>query len=157
MSLFQTARWSRQLDTGAFEVDTDPARLPIDTAYDFIGRRSYWGKGMPLAVFQRSVAGALCFGVYHGDTLVGFARVITDGATIAYLGDVFIDENYRGRGLSKWLMECIHSHPDLTGLRRWMLFTADAHGLYQQFGWTAAARPERYMERLNQDVYVQPQ
>ena len=149
MSHFQAARWQQ----GAFEVDTDPARLDIDTAYDFIGRQSYWAAGMPRAVFERSVQGALCFGVYDGTRLVGFARVITDGATIAYLGDVFIDEAYRGQGLSKWLLSCIHAHPDLTHLRRWMLFTADAHGLYQQFGWTAAARPERYMERLNPDVY----
>ncbi|GAB7126462.1 GNAT family N-acetyltransferase [Silvimonas sp. JCM 19000] len=151
MSHFQTARWQQ----GAFEVDTDPARLDFDTAYDFIGRQSYWAAGMPVETFRRSVVGALCFGVYEGERMVGFARVISDGATIAYLGDVFIDTEYRGRGLSKWLLACIHAHPDLQSLRRWMLFTADAHGLYQQFGWTAAARPERYLERLNPDVYKQ--
>ncbi|MDR3426753.1 MULTISPECIES: GNAT family N-acetyltransferase [Silvimonas] len=153
MSHFQTARWQQ----GAFEVDTDPARLNLnlETAYDFIGRQSYWAKGMPFETFHRSVQGALCFGIYEGERLVGFARVITDGATIGYLGDVFIDTEHRGQGLSKWLLQCIHTHPDLQGLRRWMLFTADAHGLYEQFGWKPAARPERYLERLNTDPYKQ--
>ena len=151
MPHFQAARWQQ----GAFEVDTDPARLDLDTAYDFIARQSYWAQGMPRELFERSVQGALCFGMYRGDCMTGFARVVTDGATVAYLGDVFIDVPYRGQGLSKWLMTCIHAHPDLQNLRRWMLFTADAHGLYQQFGWTSAARPERYLERLNPDIYKQ--
>lgn len=142
-------RWQR----GAYEIDTDPARLDLEVAHDFIARRSYWGKGIPFDVFLRSVEGALCFGIYHGRTLVGFARVISDRATIAYLGDVYVDEAHRGQGLSKWLMQCVLAHPELQGLRRWMLVTGDAHGLYRQFGFTSLAAPERYMERLHPDPY----
>jgi len=140
-----------------FEIDTDPTRLDLDTAYDFIAGRSYWAKDMPRTTFARSVKGAVCFGVYHDEQMIGFARVITDGATIAYLGDVYIDEAWRGRNLSKWLMRCIDSHPDLQGMRRWILVTSDAHSLYEQFGYSLLDNPDRYMERVIPNIYQKKQ
>ena len=114
--------------------------------------RSYWAGGIPLATVQRSLEHALCFGVFRGSEQVGFARVISDRATFAYLADVFILEGHRGRGLSKRLMTAILRHPDLQGLRRWMLGTRDAHGLYEQFGFTRLANPARFMERHDPEV-----
>jgi GNAT superfamily N-acetyltransferase len=102
---------------------------------------------------QRAIDNSLCFGVYEGDKQIGFARVVSDFATFAYLGDVFILENYRGQGLSKWLMETIVEHPDLQGLRRWLLATKDAHGLYSQFGFDTLRLPQRWMERTAPDAY----
>ena len=104
---------------------------------------------------QKSIDNSLCFGVFEGDQQIGFARVITDRATYAYVGDVFILESHRGRGLGKKLMAAIMGHPELQGLRRWSLVTRDAHGLYQQFGFTALANPQRFMERHDPDVYQQ--
>jgi GNAT superfamily N-acetyltransferase len=141
---------------GEYEIDTDRARLDLQKAHALIDG-SYWAKGIPLETFRRSVEGACCFGIYHGTELVGFARVITDYATIAYLGDVIIEPAHRGRGLSKWLMACIHSHPDMQGLRRWMLITADAHGLYAQNGYKELAAPERWMERHTPNAYQRSQ
>ncbi|GAB3261318.1 GNAT family N-acetyltransferase [Chitinimonas naiadis] len=142
------SRWQR----GEYEIDTDPARLDLAQAHAFIAS-TYWAKDIPEATFRRSVAGALCFGVYQGATMIGFARVISDYATIAYLGDVYIAPEARGQGLSKWLMDCIVGHPELQGLRRWILLTGDAHGLYQQYGFTPLAAPERWMERADLNVY----
>jgi len=114
---------------------------------------SYWAKGIPLTTVEKSLAHSLCFALLDGHRQVGFARVISDYATIAYLNDVFVLSEYRGRGLSKWLMECITSHPELQGLRRWMLATRDAHGLYEKFGFTPLKKPEVFMERHNPGVY----
>lgn len=120
---------------------------------------SYWAEGIPRGVVARSIASSLCFGVYRtppgaGRPLqVGFARVITDKATFAYLGDVYVLEEQRGRGLSKRLMRAVREHPDLQDLRRFMLFTRDAHGLYRQFGFTAAQDPDRSMEIVDREVY----
>ena len=114
---------------------------------------SYWAENIPLEVVQRSIDGSLCFGVYQNDKQIGLARVITDEATFAYLCDVFINEVYRGRGLSKWLMETILSYPGLQGLRRFMLATKDAHGLYEQFGFVPLTLPERWMHIHQPDVY----
>lgn len=141
-------RWER----GEYAIDTDPAKLDLDTAHRFIAG-SYWAKDIPMATFRRSVQGAICFGVYHGTELVGFARVISDQATIAYLGDVFIAEAHRGQGLSKWLMDCIMAHPGLQGLRRWILLTGDAHELYRKYGFTDLAAPERWMELAVPNIY----
>lgn len=141
-------RWQR----GEYEIDTDPSRLDLAQAHAYIAA-TYWAQGMPFETFRRSVTGALCFGVYHGGDLVGFARVISDYATIAYLGDVFVAPEHRGQGLSKWLMDCLTGHPELQGLRRWILLTGDAHGLYQQYGFTPLAAPERWMERADLNVY----
>lgn len=138
---------------GEFLLSTDPARLDLDAIHGFL-TNCYWAKGIPREVVQRSIAHALCFGVYDGSgAQVGFARVISDFATVAYIGDVFVLETHRGRGLGKWMMECIMQHPALQGLRRWMLTTRDAHGLYVQAGFTPVKFPERYMELHNADVY----
>lgn len=139
-----------------YSVSTDPLWLDLDLVHRYLSAASYWAKGIPRSVVEKSVRHALCFGVYKGDQQVGFARVVTDRATFAYLGDVFIIPEERGKGLSKWMMEHIHAHPDLQGLRRWMLFTRDAHGLYEQFGWTKAPPDacERMMQKHHPDVYV---
>jgi len=136
-----------------FCISTDPARLDLEVIHNFL-TNCYWAKGIPRDVVARSIEHSLCFGVYDGSgAQVGFARVVTDFATIAYLGDVFVLESHRGRGLSKWLMECITQHPALQGLRRWILLTRDAHGLYSQFGFKPVAKPDRYMELHKPDVY----
>jgi GNAT superfamily N-acetyltransferase len=138
---------------GEFLFSTNPARLDIDVIHTFL-TNCYWAKGIPRDVVARSIEHSLCFGVYdEGGRQVGFARVITDFATIAYLGDVFILESHRGRGLSKWLMESIMRHAALQGLRRWILLTRDAHALYSQYGFTPVKAPERYMELYRPDIY----
>jgi GNAT superfamily N-acetyltransferase len=138
---------------GSFVVSTDPSRLDLDLIHGFL-TDSYWAKGIPREVVARSITHSLCFGIYDGDgTQAGFARVVSDFATVAYLGDVFLLESHRGQGLSKWMMECIVAHPDLQNLRRWILLTRDAHGLYKQFGFTPLKSPDRYMELHNPDVY----
>jgi GNAT superfamily N-acetyltransferase len=132
-----------------YSISTDRARLDLEFIHDYLSNESYWASGMP---FEKVVAAAdhsLNFGVYHGDRQVGYARIVTDYARVAYLADVFIIREYRGRGLSKWLIEVIMTCPDLQGLRRWMLHTLDAHGLYEQFGWGPAAKPETYLETYN--------
>jgi len=146
---------------GEFVISTDPARLDLDVVHGFL-TNCYWAKGIPREVVARSVEHSLCFGVYDGSgagvpVQVGFARVVSDFATVAYLGDVFVLESHRGRGLSKSLMECIMQHPALQGLRRWILLTRDAHGLYARFGFTPLKSPARYMELHNASVYeVEP-
>jgi len=138
---------------GEFVISTDPSRLDLDVIHGFLSN-CYWAKGIPREVVARSIEHCLCFGVYDGSgAQVGFARVVSDFATVAYLGDVFVLESHRGRGLSKWMMECIMQHPALQGLRRWILLTRDAHGLYAKFGFTPLQAPERYMELHNQAVY----
>jgi len=136
-----------------FLLSTDPARLDREMIYDFL-TNCYWAKGISKEVVTRSIEHSLCFGIYDGTGLqVAFARVITDFATIAYLGDVFVLESHRGRGLSKWMMECITQHPALQGLRRWILLTRDTHGLYSQFGFTPLQKPDGYMELHTPGVY----
>ena len=135
-----------------FTISTDPARLDRTLIHEFLAD-SYWAKGIPRETVDRSIEGALCFGLYQNDRQVGFARVITDRATFAYLADVFVLESHRGRGLAAWLMETILAHPDLQGLRRWMLLTRDAHPLYRKVGFTELAHPERVMERVDAGVY----
>ena len=138
---------------GEFLISTDPARLNLDVIHGFL-TTGYWATGIPRDTVARSIEHALCFGIYHGDgAQVGFARVISDFATVAYIGDVFVLDTHRGRGLGKWLMKCITHHPALQGLRRWILTTRDAHGLYSQFGFTPVKYPERYMERHDPSVY----
>lgn len=138
---------------GEFLLSTDPARLNLDVIHGFL-TNCYWAKGIPREVVARSIQHSLCFGVYDGSGVqVGFARVVSDFATVAYLGDVFVLESHRGRGLSKWLMECITGHPALQNLRRWILLTRDAHGLYAKFGFTPVKAPQRYMELHRPDVY----
>jgi len=136
-----------------FSVSTDPVRLDLPLIHEFLSKRSYWAAGITLDLVRRSVQNSLCFGLYHHDRQIGFARVVTDRATFAYLGDVFVLEDYRNRGLSKRLLACVMQHPDLQGLRRFMLGTRDAHGLYQQFGFTSLASSERFMEIFHPDIY----
>ena len=138
---------------GEFRISTDQRCLDLDTIYVFLATQSEWARGIPRSVFEKSTRCSLCFGLFHADRQVGFARVISDHATIAYLGDVFVLPEYRGRGLAKWLMQCIVAHPDLQDLRRWILVTENAHGLYRRYGFTELAHPEGFMELHNPDVY----
>ena len=142
--------WTRD----PYMISTDRARIDRRLVHDFLAS-SYWARGIPAEVVNRSIEHSLCFGVYQGAAQVGFARVITDEATFAYLADVFILDGHRGRGLGKWLMEAILAYPDLQGLRRWSLVTRDAHGLYTQFGFAPLAHPERCMELVNVEIYTQ--
>jgi GNAT superfamily N-acetyltransferase len=139
---------------GGFTISTDRAKLDRGAIHEFLAG-SYWAKGIPREIVDRSIEGALCFGLYEEGRQVGFARVITDSATFAYLADVYVLESHRGRGLATWLMECILAHPDLAGLRRWMLVTRDAHPLYRKVGFRELAHPERIMEMTFPGIYGQ--
>ena len=141
---------------GKFVISTDRKRLDLDIVHGFL-TESYWAGGISREVVTRSIENSLCFGVYGDGKQVGFARVISDYATYAYIGDVFVLESHRGHGLGKWLMECIMGHPRLQGLRRWSLATMDAHGLYTKFGFTPLKVPERHMERHDPEVYKRNQ
>lgn len=131
---------------GAYTISTDPTRLDVDVIYGYLSR-SYWATGRPRQVVELSLRHSLNFGVYHGARQVGLARVITDYATYAYLCDVFILEDHQGNGLGKWLIETVTNDPALQHIRRMMLATRDAHGLYAQYGFTAPVKPEIWMER----------
>ena len=135
-----------------FSISTDKARLNVAFIHDSLSK-TYWAANVPPDVVQRSIEGSLCFGIYHLNNQIGFARVITDEATFAYLCDVFIDEAYRGKGLSKWLMEMILAYPGLQGLRRFMLATRDAHELYRQYGFSELTFIDRWMHIHWPDVY----
>ncbi|HKD11989.1 MAG TPA: GNAT family N-acetyltransferase [Thermoanaerobaculia bacterium] len=137
-------------------ISTDPARIDRALVHAFLSD-SYWAPGIPREIVDRSIENALCFGIYDENRQIGFARVISDFATFAYLADVFVLPSHRGRGLAKWLMEAILAHPRLQGLRRWMLVTRDAHGLYRQAGFTELAHPERLMEIVRSQIYRKPQ
>jgi GNAT superfamily N-acetyltransferase len=141
------------LQRGDYAISTDPTRLDVPAIHAFLSG-SYWSKGIPLVLVQRAIDHSLCFGLYHRDAQVGFARVVTDRATFAYLSDVYLLEAHRGQGLSKWLMQVVRAHADLQGLRRFLLATRDAHGLYRQFGFTDLAMPTRMMEVLDIEVYT---
>jgi GNAT superfamily N-acetyltransferase len=145
---------TRDYRKGEFTVSTDRGRIDLDVVHGFL-TACYWAKGIPRDVVARSIENSMCFGVYADNKQVGFARVISDYATYAYIGDVFVLESFRGRGLGKWLMECIMQHPRLQGLRRWSLVTSDAHGLYAQFGFGPLKKPQNYMELHRADVYEQ--
>ena len=129
-----------------YSISSDPARLDIDVIHGYLSQ-SYWSPGIPRAVVERAIANSMCFGIFKGEEQVGFARVVTDRATFAYLADVFVLEAHRGKGLSKALMREIRGHPDLQGLRRWMLATRDAHGLYRQFGFEVVKDSSNLMVR----------
>ncbi|HET8798900.1 MAG TPA: GNAT family N-acetyltransferase [Thermoanaerobaculia bacterium] len=130
------------------EVTSDRARMDAARIHGYLSNESYWARGITREKVERSIAGSICFGAFDGGEQVGFARVITDGATFAYLADVFVVESHRGRGIAKEIMTAIAGHPDLQDLRRWHLVTRDAHGLYAQFGFTPLDAPERHMMRL---------
>jgi GNAT superfamily N-acetyltransferase len=137
-----------------FCISTDQERLDIKAIHHFLSTQAYWCKNIPLGKVEKANANSLCFGLYGKEKQIGFARVISDYSTIAYLGDVYVLPEFRGRGLSKWLMQTIMDYPGLQGLRRWILSTADAHGLYTQFGWKPVAFPERWMEVHDREVYT---
>ena len=138
---------------GDYLISTDPARLDVEVIHGFL-RESYWAEGIPRDIVERAIRNSLCFGVYHRDQQIGFARVVSDYATFAYLADVFVLAPWRGHGISKALMTEIVHHPDLQRLRRWLLGTKDAHGLYQRYGFTAPQFPERQMERTDPGIYL---
>jgi len=137
-----------------FCISTDKSKLDLVAIHHFLSTQAYWSLNVPLSRVEKANGFSLTFGLYDKAKQIGFARVISDYATIAYLGDVYVLPEYRTLGLSKWLMQTIMDYPDLQGLRRWILSTADAHGLYSQFGWKPVAYPERWMEVHDRDVYT---
>lgn len=141
---------------GEFVVSTDPALLDVPAIHRWLSDESYWARGIPLDTVRRGIESSLNFGLYaeSGKRQAGFVRIITDYATFAYVCDVFVLDEYRGRGLGVWLMECVAAHPRLQGLRRWSLGTRDAHGLYEKTGFTSLAAPERWMEKVDPDAYT---
>lgn len=141
--------WQR----GEFTISTDQSRLQVDRIHKFLSKESYWAKERTREQTMTAIKNSLSFGVYKSENQIGFARVVTDYATFAYLGDVFILEEFRGQGLSKWLMETIINHPDLQGFRRWILATKDAHALYEKFDFKGLKFPERWMEKTAPNAY----
>ena len=140
------------LSSGAYWISDDAAHLDLTVIHQFLSQ-SYWAKNIPRELVVKSLEHSMCFGVYHQQQQVGFARVITDYATFGYLGDVFILEEHQGKGLGKQLMEFILNHAQLVGFRRWLLVTADAHGLYQQYGFEPLSDPSRYLEINHTNPY----
>jgi len=136
-----------------FTITTDRAKLDLPLIHRFLSQESYWAKNVPREVVERSIEHSLPFGVFDGERQIGFARVITDYAVYAYVADVFVVPEYRGRGAAKELMQAIRSHPELQGLRRWHLVTRDAGGLYRQFGFRELSKPERHMEIVVANPY----
>jgi N-acetylglutamate synthase-like GNAT family acetyltransferase len=144
----EAAEW-RMTD---YVISTDRSKIDVDVVHDFLSQ-SYWAENIPKGIVHKSIQNSLCFGVYRQDSLIGFARVISDFATFAYLADVFILPAERGKGLSKWLMQVIIDHPELQGLRRFTLATRDAHRLYSQYGFSSFDKPERWMQKHDPGVY----
>jgi GNAT superfamily N-acetyltransferase len=147
---------SREWKRGEFSISTDPKQLDITVIHKYLSTDSYWAQGRTVDTIERSIENSLNFGLYKGEQQIGFARVVTDYATFAWLADVFVLDAYRGRGLGKWLVEVILSHPDLQRFRRWVLATKDAHELYRQFGFIELKRPERWMERPDPQMQEAP-
>ena len=141
--------WTRE----KYLITTDPDAVDIDAVHRYLSTESYWAKGIPRETVARAVQHSICFSVLHENALIGFARVTSDHATVAYLGDVFVLPEHHGKGIAKWLMECIIAHPDLQALRRWMLATADAHSLYAKYGFKPLKAPNRWMEIHDPEVY----
>lgn len=138
---------------GAFHIATDKEKLDVEMIHNFLSTKAYWSMNIPREKVHSSISNSLCFGVYHKDAQIGFARVISDFATIAYLGDVFIVEEYRRRGLAKWLVGFVMKHPRLQGLRRWILVSGDAKELYAQYGWADIKNSKNWMEIHNEVAY----
>jgi len=141
---------------GEFCVSANPARLNLDTIHRFLAT-AYWSPGIPRKVVAKAIAHSLCFGLYHAERQIGFARVVTDYTNHAYLCDVFVLEEYRGRGLGRWLVECIVAYPELQGIRRMLLATSDAHHLYEQCGFRLIQEPHKVMERVYPRTWVKEQ
>lgn len=136
-----------------FCISTDKAKLDVDAIHEFLSTKAYWCLNIPKEKVQTSIENSFCFGVYKDEKQIGLARIITDFATIAYLGDVYILEEFRGLGLSVWLMETVMNNRDLQGLRRWILLTGDAHELYRKFGWTSIVDHTKWMELHHKNIY----
>lgn len=132
--------------SGKYRIITDPNQFDLARVHDFIAHQSYWAKGRSFEAVKRSIENSVAFGVFWGDEQIGLARVITDYTTFAYLADVYIEDAHRGKGLGKWLLEYIIHYPEFEGISRWLLMTADAHGLYQQYGFHSLSTPEHAME-----------
>jgi GNAT superfamily N-acetyltransferase len=132
---------------------TDKSLLQLEVIHPYLSQESYWAQNLPVEILERSISNSLCFGVYDNGRQIAFARIISDFATFAWLADVFVLESHRGKGISKWMMENITTMPELQGLRKWMLGTRDAHGLYEKYGFTPLKNPGRFMEKHNPDVY----
>ncbi len=139
-----------------FLISTVKEKLDLKLIHGFLSNDSYWAKGRSIDIVARSIENSLSFGLYRNRQQIGFARVVTDYATFAWVADVFILEKHRGQGLAKWLMQTITSHPELQGLRRWVLGTKDAHELYRQFGFRELKRPERWLERSDPQMQEEP-
>jgi GNAT superfamily N-acetyltransferase len=136
-----------------YQISTDKNLLDFEVIHKYLNEDSYWANGMPVDVLKTAIENSVCFGVFYLQQQIGFASVITDKATFAYIGNVFVLPEFRGKGLSKWLMQTIMAHPELQGLRRWSLATADAHGLYKQFGFKEISHPDRWMEIYTPGIY----
>lgn len=136
-----------------YTISTDQSRLQVDVIHGYLREESYWAKERTREQTVTAIENSICFGLYEGDEQIGFARVVTDLATFAYLGDVFVLPSRQGKALGKWLMEVIISHPDLQGFRRWVLATRDAHKLYEKYGFTGLKHPERWMEKAAPNAY----
>jgi GNAT superfamily N-acetyltransferase len=145
---------SNSFPHGQFSISTDKQLLDVSFIHEYLSANAYWSKGIPMHTLQKAIQNSMCFGLYEGKKQVGFARVITDMATIAYLGDVFITPEYQGKGLGKWMIEEIMKHPELQGMRRWILLTSDAHELYRRHGFTDLADPTKWMELHDKNVYI---
>lgn len=143
--------------SGVYLISTDKAKLHIPVIHKFLTEDSYWNKGITLNKVERCIEHSLCFGMYENSVQIGFARIISDFTTFAYLADVFILPDYRGRGCSKMLVAAIMEHPELLNLRRWVLATSDAHGLYKQFGWQPLSKTEKWMEIFDPNFNAPPQ
>jgi len=139
-------------ENGPYRISTDPRCIDLAALHAYLVR-SYWAAGIPKETLAKAIESSLCFALLDGSRQIGFARVITDRATFAYLSDVYVLKEYRGQGLGKWLMQELLSHPDLQGLRRFVLITRDAHGLYSQFGFKPLENADGYMEIVHRDIY----
>ncbi|HKP48021.1 MAG TPA: GNAT family N-acetyltransferase [Pyrinomonadaceae bacterium] len=144
--------WER----GEYQISTDRSKLDVPFIHKFLSTETYWASGRSIDVVKKSIENSFCFGIYQNKEQVGFARVVTDYATFAWVADVFLLPEHRGQGLAKWLMEIILGHPELQGFRRWVLATKDAHGLYAQFDFIPLHRPERWMERPDPSMQESP-
>ena len=138
----KTQEWQRD----DYTISTDPTRLSIELIVEFLQQRSYWARDRSRAEIERSIAHSMIFGLYHREQQVGFARVVTDYTIFAYVCDVFVLESERGKGLGKWLMQTLQTHPELQSVRRWVLTTQDAHGMYAQAGFAPLKHPARWLQ-----------
>ena len=137
---------------GEFTVTSDPARIDMDVVYGYLSR-AYWCEDIPRQLLEHAMQNSICFGLFECERQIGFARVVSDRSTFAYVCDVFVLKSHQGRGLGTWMMQCVLKHPELQGLRRWHLTTRDAHSLYRQVGFVPVSKPERHMEIFTPDMY----